>query len=409
MPRLLQINVTANWGSTGRIAEKIGQLAIDTGWDSYIAYGRGKLQSKSKLIRIGDDWDMYEHVLETRLLDNHGLASRGATCRFIEVIDKIKPDIIHLHNIHGYFINYKLLFEYLAKRDIPVAWTLHDCWSFTGHCSHFVENHCYQWRDCECIHCHFKKAYPASFFLRRAHKNFLNKRQAFCSLSNVTIVPVSYWLEELVRKSFLAKYKIKCIHNGVDIVTFRPKDNRMEVKMKLGVKQPYMLIGVASVWSASKGLADFVRLRTLLPLDKYAIVLVGVDDKQAKRLPVGMTAVKRTNSQEELVDLYSAADAFLNMTYSDTFPTVNLEALASGTPVVTYRTGGSPEAVDNSTGIVVEQGKVLDVASAVKTICKNGKARYSVACRQRAIKHFNKDDRFMDYIHLYQEMLSNKV
>lgn len=406
---LLQINVTANWGSTGRIAEEIGLVAIKNGWESYIAYGRGKPQSKSKLIRIGNDWDMYEHVLETRLLDDHGLASRGATRRLIELIDKINPNIVHLHNIHGYFINYKILFEYLANREIPVVWTLHDCWTFTGHCSHFVENNCYQWRDGDCLRCHFKRTYPASLFLSRSHRNFLDKRKAFCSLSNVTMVPVSHWLEELVRESFLSKHQIRCIHNGVDVHTFRPKDNEIEVKKKLGVKQPYMLIGVASVWPASKGLADFVSLRALLPLDKYAIVLVGVDDKQAKRLPMGIKVVKRTNSQEELVGIYSAADVFLNMTYSDTFPTVNLEALASGTPVVTYLTGGSPEAVDKNTGIVVEQGNVSAVASAVEAICKNDKAHYAVACRQRAIEHFNKDDRFMDYIHLYEEILSNKA
>ena len=402
---LLQINVTCNWGSTGRIAEEIGQVAIKNGWRSYIAFSRGNPNSQSQLIRIGSKWDMYEHGIESRLLDNHGMASRGATRKLIEQIETIKPDIIHLHNIHGYFINYQILFDYLAKSGIPVVWTLHDCWSFTGHCSYFMVSNCYQWREGECGNCNHKMAYPVSPLLNRSHRNFIAKKKAFTSVGNVTVVAVSRWLEQLAEQSFLGTHHVVCIYNGVNVNVFKPKDNKAEVKRKLGIKQRYMLVGVASIWTSTKGLADFVKLRAVLPDDEYAIVLVGVDDKQAKLLPEGIMVMRRTNNVAELADIYSAADVFVNPTWQDNFPTTNLEALACGTPVVTYRTGGSPEAVDEKSGFVVEQGDISGLAKAVNTICSRGKNHYSAACRQRALDHYDKDDCFKDYVKLYELLL----
>lgn len=403
MPTLFQINVTCNWGSTGRIAEEIGQTAIRQGWTSYIAYGRGKPISESHLIRIGNDWDMYEHGLETRIFDNHGLASRGVTRKLIKQIEEIKPDVIQIHNIHGYFINYPILFDFLAKSEIPVVWTLHDCWGFTGHCAHFALAGCYQWKNEECFHCKHKKSYPASLFLSRAHRNFLEKKMAFTAPKNVTIVTVSHWLEELVKQSFLSCHQVKTINNGIDTQIFAPKQNIREVRKKMGVCQPYMLLGVASVWEASKGIFDFVKLRSLLPCDQYAIVMVGVDDKTAKDLPKDIVIVKRTNNVEELAEIYSAADVFLNPTWQDSFPTTNLEAMACGTPVVTYCTGGSPESLTTETGKVVAQGDLSALVSGVEEICQKGKEAYVAACRQRAVENYNKEDRYMDYVMLYQK------
>lgn len=405
MPTLFQINVTCNWGSTGRIAEEIGQLAISQGWDSYIAYGRGKPTSQSHLIRIGNDWDMYEHGVESRLLDNHGLASRGVTRKLIRQIEEIHPDVIHLHNIHGYFINYQILFDYLAKSGIPVVWTLHDCWTFTGHCSHFSYNGCYQWRDGECEHCKYKTSYPASFVLNRAHRNFLAKKNAFTAPKDVTIVPVSHWLEGLVKQSFLGCHQVKTIHNGVNIHTFKPKNNREEVRQKQDIKQPFMLIGVASVWGESKGIYDFIKLRKELPLDKYAIVLLGVDDKLAKTLPDGIVVVKRTNNVDELADIYSAADIVLNLSYQETFGMTTVEGFACGTPGIVYNATASPELMSADTGMVIAQGDISALASAVEKICHEGKDHYSAACRQRAILCFNKEERYLDYIEVYKGLL----
>lgn len=408
MPTLFQINVTCNWGSTGRIAEEIGQVAIQQGWDSYIAYGRGKPVSKSHLIRIGNDWDMYEHGLETRIFDNHGLASRGVTQKLIRQIEEIKPDVIQLHNVHGYFVNYPILFDYLAKCKIPVVWTLHDCWTFTGHCAHFALAGCYQWKNEECSHCKYKKSYPASLFFNRAHRNFLDKKKAFTAPKNMTIVTVSHWLEELVQQSFLSCHQVITINNGIDVQIFSPKNNGKKIREKLGISQPYMLLGVASVWEASKGIFDFVKLRELLPADQYAIVLVGVDDRTAKILPQGIVTVERTNNVEELAEIYSVADVFLNPTWQDSFPTTNLEAMACGTPVVTYRTGGSPESLTEKTGKVVEQGDLVAFVSNIEEICKKGKNTYVEVCRQGVVENYNKKDRYLDYIKLYQQLLISR-
>lgn len=405
MSTLFQINVTCNWGSTGRIVEEIGQVAIQQGWDSYIAYGRGNPVSSSHLIRIGNDWDMYEHGLETRIFDNHGLASRRATQKLLRRIKEIKPDIIHLHNIHGYYINYKMLFDYLTNSEIPVVWTLHDCWSFTGHCAYFSLAGCYQWKNIECSHCVYKKTYPTSMFFNRAHRNFLDKKKAFTAPKNVTIVTVSHWLEEFVKQSFLSVHHVITINNGIDIQVFAPKKNGKDIRETLGVHQPYMLLGVASVWESRKGILDFIKLREMFPRNLYAIVLVGVDDKTAKMLPKDIVIVKRTNNVGELADIYSAADVYLNPTWQDTFPTTNLEAMACGTPVVTYRTGGSPESLTVGTGKVVEQGDLAAFVSSVEEICKNGKKTYVATCRQRVVENYNKKDRFMDYIRLNQKLI----
>lgn len=400
MTTLLQINVVANWGSTGRIAEEIGQTAIAAGWRSVIAYGRGKPQSQSELIRIGNDWDMYEHIFESRLFDNQGMASRRATKRFIQQIEELKPDVIHLHNIHGYYLNYPLLFDYLKSCHSLVVWTLHDCWLYTGHCTHYSAIKCYRWKN-SCYDCPQRKSYPTSLLMERSAKNFQAKKSAFTSLRNLTLIPVSNWLADDVKQSFLNNYRMKVIHNGIDVHTFTPHNIQKSV-LKLEYK--FLIIGVASVWSARKGLDDFICLRKKLS-DDFQIVLIGLDDKQIKALPEGITGINRTNSVEELVDYYSVADVFVNPTWEDNFPTTNIEALACGTPVITYRTGGSVEAISPQTGIIVEQGDLDGLSNAVQYICKKGKETYRTVCRERAVKYFNKNDRYQEYIDLYNQLL----
>ena len=267
MPTLFQINVVANWGSTGRIAEEIGQMAIKCGWKSYIAYGRGKPKSQSKLIRIGNKVDMYRHALISRLLDNHGLNSNKATRKLIDRIRDIKPDIVHLHNIHGYFLNYALLFDFLKDAGIPIVWTLHDCWTFTGHCAHFIFIGCDKWKV-GCKHCPQKLSYPTSWLCDRSHRNYKIKKMVYTSIPNLILVPVSDWLAGLLRFSFMKEYSIRRIYNGVDLMTFSPQGNTLQLRRRIGVIQRYMLIGVASVWSARKGLADFVALRRKLSIQE---------------------------------------------------------------------------------------------------------------------------------------------
>ena len=341
--------------------------------------------------------DKYFHYAEQRLRDNEGLCSRRATERFIKHIEAIKPDIVQLHNIHDHYLNYKLLFEYLNRTDIKVVWTFHDCWAFTGHCFHFVTADCSKWKT-GCFECPMKNVLPKTV-IDRSKEHFELKEQLFGGCKNLTIVPVSDWMAGFVRQSFLKEKRIEVIKNGVDLNVFKPsKDSNCDGECRV--------LAVSSVWNEDKGLSDIYKLRSLLP-SEYKITIVGLNEKQLKELPDGIDGIQRTQNVKALVDLYSGANVLINPTYADTFPTVNLEALACGTPVVTYRTGGSPEAIDENTGFVVEQGNIKEMAEAVKIICGNGKNYYTEPCRQRAEACFDKDTCFEKYVELYEDLLNH--
>lgn len=399
MKKLLIINVTANSGSTGRIAEEIGQTAISNGYDTYFAYGRLARESKCKLIKIGKKLNVRLHGIESRFFDNHGFSSRIATKRFIKEIEKLKPDIINIHNLHGYYINVKILFEYLAKINIPIVWTFHDCWPFTGHCSYFDRYNCTKW-ETECHSCPNKHGYPSSLLLSRAKRNFNKKRKLFSNYKKTTIVTPSNWLSNITKQSFFKGKNIVTINNGTDLTTFKIVNGNKRHSLNLQNKK--IVLGVASIWDKRKGFDDFIRLNELLS-DDYKIILVGLNKKQIESLPENIIGIERTESVHELAELYSMADVFVNPTYSDNFPTTNIEALACGTPVITYKTGGSPEAIDEMTGVVVEQGNINKLKEAIESVAKD-KAMYTGKCRERAVNLYNKQDRFNDYINLFNSL-----
>lgn len=401
--KLCQINVTINSGSTGRIAEEIGQSVINAGWESYIAYGRKSRISTSQLIRIGDEWSIRYHALSTRLFDNHGFASVKATNQFIKDIDRIHPDIIHLHNIHGYYLNVEILFNYLKKKAIPVVWTLHDCWPLTGHCSYFDYVNCNKWQT-ECDLCPNLKGYPSTLFRDHSKSNFLKKKQIFTSVANITFVAPSYWMKNVLSHSFFKSYPVQVIHNGINIDVFKPIDNKSLI-FKYGLDfNKKIILGVASIWDRRKGLDDFIQLSKKLSVNEQ-IVLVGLSNKQITGLPEGIIGINRTENVDELAALYSVADVFVNPTWVDNFPTTNIEALACGTPVVTYQTGGSSEAVSKDTGLVVEKGNISMLYSSIFEILKKGKGYYSAFCRQRAETLFDRRERNLDYIELYKSLV----
>ena len=398
MPKLLQINITANWGSTGKIAESIGIAAIKAGWESHIAYGRWCNSSQSHLIRIGGWWDKYFHYTEQRIRDNEGLCSRSATKRLIQRIDEIKPDIVQLHNIHDHYLNYRLLFEYLKVSDIKVVWTFHDCWAFTGHCFHFVTKDCMRWQR-GCHECPMRNVLPKTL-LDRSKNNYDLKKRLFLECKNLTIVPCSDWMSGFVRKSFLKDKRIEVIKNGVDLNVFKPLVRNDNLKK-------YNLLAVSSVWNKDKGLDDIFKLREKLS-EKFIITIVGLSSMQMGQLPAGIAGIERTQNVQELVQLYSNADVLINPTYADTFPTVNLEALACGTPVITYETGGSPEAVSSETGWVVEQGDIDAMASIVRSFEQKEHSDIVAqrrACRDRAKKEFDKNECYEKYIKLYNTLI----
>lgn len=410
MPTLLQINTVINLGSTGRIAEEAGQLAIEYGWKSYIAYGRNykNSHSKSKLIRIGSNLDLNLHALQTRIFDQHGLGSYEATKKFIRQIKEIKPDIIHLQNLHGYYLNINVLFEYLSKVDIPIIWTFYDCWPMTGHCTYFDSVNCQKW-ETACSNCPQKKSYPASFLIDRSRKNYILKKELFTSIKRMIIMSNSQWLGNIIKQSFFKNYPVKIINSGVDLQHFSPQSEETKalIRKKYKLANKFVCIGVSINWPQRKGLNDFIKLSKELS-DDSIIFLVGLSKSQLQNLPSNLIGITRTEKTQELAELYSAADVFVNPTWEDNFPSTNLEALACGIPIITYKTGGSIESVCPETGFIVEKGDIHGLVTAIETIRKNGKKYYSKDCREYALKMYDKNDRYLDYVNLYNTLLNNE-
>jgi putative colanic acid biosynthesis glycosyltransferase len=405
MIKILQISVEGNRGSVGSIAEAIGLFIMKQGWESYIAFGRFPRPSKSQLIRIGSNFDVLMHGLKTRLFDAHGLASKIATQNLINQIKEIRPNVIHLHHLHGYFININILFEYLSLSNIPVIWTFHDCWAFTGHCTHFEFVGCEKWQI-ECHNCEQKNEYPKSLLFDRSRKNFLLKKKIFNSVNNLTIIPVSNWLEDKVKVSFLNKYSSQVVKNGIDLGSFYPKNSKKAINALYNLNNRFIILGVASTWGKKKGLEEFHILDKYLNKREFVIILVGLSNHQLKKIPGSIVGIRRTENLNQLADLYSAADVFVNPTFEDTYPTTNLESIACGTPVITYNTGGSVESVNERTGIIVSKGNTLGLLDAIKEIKYYGKSFYEQKCRKYAEENFNNKDRFNDYIEIYKKIIS---
>lgn len=404
MKKLLQINTTLNYGSTGRIVEQIAITAQRQGWECVTAHGgRYVRESLFPDILVGGKIDNYFHAFYGEFFGKHGLGSTHSTKCLIKTIKDYNPSIIHLHNIHGYYLNYKVLFDFFAEISTPIVWTLHDCWSFTGHCTHFDNIGCEKWKT-ECNHCPLLMAQYKSRFIDRSKSNYLLKKELYGKLDNVTIVPVSNWLAGVVSQSILSKFPAKVIQNGVDLEVFCPMQN--DIRSKYSIPDVKMIVlAVMNGYDKEKGIDEINRIADE---KEYVVMVVGLPEGLSNRVSNKIVNVGRTSNQSELAAYYSAADVFLNPTYNDTFPTTNIEALACGTPVVTYRTGGSPEIVDENTGIVVDKGDYDGLIKAIEVIHQKGKSVYSESCRLRAIEKYDKKERFMDYINLYNEVLINK-
>ena len=357
--KVLQINSVCGIRSTGRICTDIADVLTANGHECKIVYGRETVPEKYKkyAVRIGSNTDVKLHALESRLFDNSGFGSKKATNDFIKWVKEYDPDVIHLHNIHGYYINIEILFNYLKSCNKRIIWTLHDCWTFTGHCSYFTIVKCEQWKA-HCSYCVQKHCYPSSILADHCKSNFERKRALFSGIKDMTLITPSKWLADLVSESFLKKYPVKVIHNGIDLSVFKPTES--DLRKKYGLTDKKVILGVASVWDERKGLDDFIKLLDLLDR-QYQIVLIGLSDRQLKKMPDNVIGIKRTDSVTELAQWYTTADVFLNLTYEDNYPTVNLEAQACGTPCITYRTGGSVESVPEEN--IVDAGDISTIKS----------------------------------------------
>lgn len=350
--KLLEINVNCGAGSTGRITADIAAAALKTGIDACVAYGREYRETGVPSFRFGSRADFLAHTALARLTDRAGFYSRSATRRLIDYIESYNPDVIHLHNLHGYFVNIDLLFSALAARCCPVIWTMHDCWAFTGHCSNFDYVGCTRWREGGCRDCPQKNMYPASYLADASARNFREKRGIFRRLppERLSIVTPSEWLAGRVRESFMSDYPVTVIPNGIDLSVFRPTPSGF--RARYGLENKKIILGVAGVWYGHKGLYDFIELSRLVS-DEYRIVMVGVNDKEKKLLPGNIIAVSRTENAAQLAGIYTAADVFVNPSIEETMGMTTAEALACGTPVITYNRTAVPETADTSCGIAV--------------------------------------------------------
>ncbi len=340
--KVLMINVCCGIKSTGRICTDLADALIMKGHEVRIAYARGYVPKKYQhlAVKIGSSFDVYKQALMARVFDNEGYGNENSTKEFIKWVNIFKPDIIHLHNIHGYYVNCELLFSFLKEYNRPVIWTLHDCWSFTGHCAYFDFVNCNKWMT-GCYNCPQKEGYPASFIFDRSQTNYKKKKATFTSIKNLTIVSPSNWLAKYVSQSFLKGYQTVVIPNGINTEIFNNIKNN-NVKNKLGIENKVMILGVAAIWNGRKGLDVFLELAKKLD-ENYVIVLIGLTKNQKKSLPNEIIGIEFTNSVQELAEYYSAADYFVNPTFEDNYPTTNVEAIACGTPVITFNTGGSAE------------------------------------------------------------------
>lgn len=396
--KILMINVVCGIRSTGRICTDIADVLQLKGDECKVVYGRYEAPERYAdiSIRAGSELSVKIDALQTRLFDNAGFNSKAATRKLIAEIGEYAPDIIHLHNLHGYYVNIDILFKYLKKIDKPVIWTLHDCWAFTGHCSHFSLIGCEKWKS-GCFDCPQKKKYPSSFFIDNSKKNYEKKKALFTSLSNLTLVTPSEWLAGLVRQSFLGKYEVLAIPNGVDLDAFKPTES--DFRKKYGLEDKKIVLGVASSWGKSKGLYDFAKLSEILP-NEYQIVLVGISKEEAHayELPEKILCVDRTNSIEELSGIYTSANVFVNPSRQETMGLTTVEAMACGTPVITSSYTAVPEVVTTDGGVVLDDVSPIKIFEAIEKV---------LSCdypntRQNASK-YEKKQQYLKYIELYRE------
>lgn len=389
------------YGSTGRIMFQIADTVKAAGSVAYTSASFTKSRGEhfpETYYRIGGAVGKTEHIILAKLTGRHGCYSHFATYKLIQKIKQTKPDVIHLHNIHGWYLNWKMLFDYLKQAGIPVIWTLHDCWSFTGHCPHFMAIGCKKWKT-GCYECPLYKLYPGCFF-DDSKKQYTLKKKCFTRVPNLTIVTPSQWLADLVKQSYLKDYNTVVINNGIDLTKFKPVAS--DFRERHNLENKIILLGVAFNWTSKKGLDDFKRLAEELP-EEYAIVLVGVSAAVAKGLPSRIIAIACTQNQEELAEIYSAADLFVNPTQEEVLGLVNLEALACGTPVVTYRTGGSPECLTEKCGKVVPY-RNYDILKQTILEMRDAKKTMSQACIERT-QLFGREDAYQKYIKLYKTVM----
>jgi glycosyltransferase involved in cell wall biosynthesis len=385
--------------------EGISRVAQEAGYNTWLvsSYERPRLRNKKyskQNIIIGNFFSLYIHIALGHLTGLSGVFSIFSTKRLIKRLENIKPDIIHLHNLHDCYINIPILFRYIKTNKIPVIWTLHDCWAFTGHCPYFEVVECNKWKT-GCHDCPQYRKYPKSY-IDNSKYMYIFKKKWFHLIQNMILVTPSEWLASLVKQSYLKDFPVKVINNGINLTVFKPSliGSKENFKKKYHISnERYIVLGVSYNWNYRKGIDVFIELSKRLDGDRYQIVLVGADERLDVELPGNIIAIQRTQNQQELADIYSAADVFVNPTREENFPTVNLESIACGTPVVSFRSGGSPECITEKTGSIVDRDNIDEMEKEIVRICETRPYKKE-ACVEYA-QSFDMNRRFDDYVKLY--------
>lgn len=396
--KVVQINLSCLWGSTGKICDSVSRIMTDRGIENYIFYTYGdNPEKRDNYIRYGNELYRKFQSLKSRIFGNFGFNSYIATTKLINNLDRIKPDIVHIHNIHGHDCNFETLFNYLKEKDIKVFYTFHDCWTFTGYCPHFTMAKCDNWLH-GCGNCILRRRY--SWFLDKSRRNCARKQEALQGL-DLTVITPSQWLADLTKKSFLKEYPVKVINNGIDLSIFKPLESGFRAKHNITEKR--IVLGVAFGWGHAKGLDVFIQMSKELP-ESYKVVLVGTNSKLDKLLPENIISIHRTHDLHELAEIYSAADVFINPTREENYPTVNMEAIACGTPVITFDTGGSSEMLDELCGVVVLCDDYESLKAEVLRVCEM-KPFSKEYCVSKS-KSFDMNDCFKEYVDVYEDYIS---
>lgn len=396
--RVFQLNTYCGVKSTGRIACEIAKLVTADGGACRIGYGVPGISEDAEpfAFQIGTPAERKVHAALRKLADAEGYGSYRATQSLIREMKAFQPDLIQLHNLHGCYLHLESLFSYLKKSDVPVVWTLHDCWPFTGHCAYFDFCGCTRWQS-ECHDCPQQKSYPVCIGLDGSKRNYRLKKSWFSQLSRLILVTPCKWMKGPLSASFLGTYPVRVIVNGVNRDVFHPV--RSDLRNRYSLEGRKVCLSVASEWDARKGLAYLPQAAEKLG-EGYRFVVIGLDDRQRASLPSGMIGLAQTADAQELAAWYTLADCFVNPTLEDNMPMVNLEALACGTPVATFATGGCPEAIDDACGLAVPPKDVEALCGAIRKLASQDRTQ---ACLERA-RRFDADRTFRSYLSLYKEL-----
>ena len=392
--KVVQINAVCGKGSTGKICVDTSKLLTEKGIENYILYSLGKSDYPLG-IKFTNEKYLKIQALKSRVFGNNGFNSRLSTKNLISELERINPDIVHMHNIHSNDINLKILFDYFRKSKVKVYWSFHDCWAFTSYCAHFEMIGCDKWKT-GCHKCALRK--KNSWFFDRS-KSLYNRKKSIFEGVDITVVAPTKWMADAVENSFLKGVDCQILYYGLDTELFQPQPS--DFREKYGLQNKKIVLGVAFGWGPKKGLDVFIKLAESLP-ENYQVVLVGTNSEVDNQLPSNIISIHRTNNQKELAQIYTASDVFVNATREETFGLVNIEALACGTPVVTFKSGGSPEAIDETCGAVVEKNDFEGIKKEIIRICEN--APYSEdVCRAKVLNDFEKNKNYQKYLDVYEK------